>query len=168
MVITDGQRSYTAPCGEDYRHTPFNVHASPPPANVPPSGVHRVAALVNGKPLGTHQGAVEADHLQAHLNNYCFHFNWRHPTVRLLFIYHLRCLAVSPPPLTYRNLVVNPQSKRRRSIPPAEAETTEPDPPTCDPALAPGCRTEVSHGPSDEYTPLNYELFIFNPLTTFS
>ena len=65
VVISDGLGSYPAACGEDYRHTPFNVRASGLPAHVPLPGVHRVAALAKRWLLGTHQGAVEADHLQA-------------------------------------------------------------------------------------------------------
>ena len=66
--------------------------------------------------LGTHQGAVEADHLQAYLNEFCFRFNRRHSRAR--GFYRLMHLAVGAPPLTYRHLVVNPQPKRRRPIAP--------------------------------------------------
>ena len=118
VVISDGLGSYPAACGEDYRHTPFNVRASGLPAHVPLPGVHRVAALAKRWLLGTHQGAVEADHLQAYLNEFCFRFNRRHSRARGLLFYRLMHLAVGAPPLTYRHLVVNPQPKRRRPIAP--------------------------------------------------
>jgi transposase-like protein len=119
VVISDSLGSYPAACGEDYKHKPFNVRASGLcPAHVPLPGVHRVASLVKRWLLGTHQGAVEVDHLQAYLNEFCFRFNRRHSLSRGLLFYRLMQLAVGAPPLTYRHLVVNPQPKRRRPIVP--------------------------------------------------
>jgi transposase-like protein len=118
VVISDSLGSSSAACGEDYRHKPFNVRASGLPAHVPLPGVHRVASLAKRWLLGTHQGAVEADHLQAYLNEFCFRFNRRHSRARGLLFYRLMQLAVGAPPLTYRHLVVTPQPKRRRPIAP--------------------------------------------------
>ena len=118
VVISDSLGSYPAACGEDYRHKPFKVRASGLPAHVPLRGVHRVASLAKRWLLGTHQGAVEADHLQAYLNEFCFRFNRGHSRARGLLFYRLMELAVGAPPLTYRQLVVNPQPKRRRPIAP--------------------------------------------------
>lgn len=118
VVISDGLGSYPAACGEDYRHKPFTVHASGLPAHVPLPGVHRVAALAKRWFLGTHQGAVEGDHLQAYLNEFCFRFNRRHSRARGLLFYRLMPLAVGAPPLTYRDLVVNPRPKRHRPTAP--------------------------------------------------
>lgn len=123
VVISDSLGSYPAACGEDYRHKPFNVRASGLPAHVPLRGVHRVASLAKRWLLGTHQGAVEADHLQAYLNEFCFRFNRRHSRARGLLFYRLMELAVGTPPLTYRHLVVNPQPKRRRPIAPQGARS---------------------------------------------
>jgi hypothetical protein len=80
--------------------------------------VHRVAALVKRWLLGTHQGAVEADHLQAYLNEFCFRFNRRSSRSRGLLFFRLMQLAAGAPPVTYRQLVVNPQRKHTRPIPP--------------------------------------------------
>ena len=135
-----------------HRHTPFNVRASGLPAHVPLPGVHRVAALAKRWLLGTHQGAVEADHRQAYLNEFCFRFNRRHSRARGLLFYRLMHLAVGAPPRTYRHLVVNPQPKRRRPIAP---QGPRPQPGTL--ALPPAGRpwrqdsTGVSQGPSDGY-----------------
>ena len=101
-----------------YRHKPINVRASGLPAHVPLPGVHRISSLAKRWLLGTHQGAVEADHLQAYFNEYCFRFNRRHSRARGLLFYRLMQLAVDAPPVTYRQLVVNPQPKTTRPIAP--------------------------------------------------
>jgi transposase-like protein len=118
VVISDSLRSYPAACGKDYRHKPFNVRASGLSAHVPLPGVHRVASLAKRWLLATHQGAVEVDHLQAYLNEFCFRFNRRQSRSRGLLFYRLMQLAVGAPPLTYRHLVVNPQPKLHRPIAP--------------------------------------------------
>ena len=87
VVRTTGTRHSTVP------------GASGLPAHVPLPGVHRVAALAKRWLLGTHQGAVEADHLQAYLNEFCFRFNRRHSRARGLLFYRLMHLAVGAPPL---------------------------------------------------------------------
>jgi transposase-like protein len=118
VVISDSLRSYPAACGKDYRHKPFNGRASGLSAHVPLPGVHRVASLAKRWLLATHQGAVEVDHLQAYLNEFCFRFNRRQSRSRGLLFYRLMQLAVGAPPLTYRHLVVNPQPKLHRPIAP--------------------------------------------------
>ena len=40
-------------------------------------GVHRVASLLKRWILGTHQGSVSAEHLQAYLEEFTFRFNRR-------------------------------------------------------------------------------------------
>jgi hypothetical protein len=65
-----------------------------------------------------HQGAVEADHAQAYFNEFCFRFNRRHSRARGMLFYRLMQLAVDAPPITYRQLVVNPKPKRRTPIAP--------------------------------------------------
>lgn len=118
VVISDGLGSYPGACGEDYKHKPFNVRASGLPAHVPLPGVHLVASLAKRWLLGTHQGAVEGDHLQAYLNEFCFRFNRRHSRARGMLFYRLMQLAVGAPPLTYQDLVVNPRPKQRRPTAP--------------------------------------------------
>jgi transposase-like protein len=113
-VITDGLKSYPEACGKDYLHQPRNIRATGLPAHIQLPGVHRVASLAKRWLLGTHQGAVEGDHLQAYLNEFCFRFNRRHSRAREMLFYRLMQLAVCAPPITYRSLVVNPKSKRRR------------------------------------------------------
>ena len=118
VVLTDGLESYPNAVGHDYSHRPFNVASSGQPAHVPLPGVHRVASLAKRWLLGTHQGAVEADHLQAYLNEFCFRFNRRSSRSRGLLFFRLMQLAVGAPPMTYRKMVVNPKPKRTRPTPP--------------------------------------------------
>jgi hypothetical protein len=41
-------------------------------------GVHRVASLLERWLLGTHQGEVSSEHLDAYLNEFTFRFDRRH------------------------------------------------------------------------------------------
>jgi len=118
VVITDGLKSYPGAIGHDFKHKPSNVDRSGQPAHVPLPGVHRVVALVKRWLLGTHQGAVEADHLQAYLNEFCFRFNRRSSRSRGLLFFRLMQLAAGAPPVTYRQIVVNPKPKHTRPTPP--------------------------------------------------
>lgn len=113
QIVTDGLKSYPWACGKDYPHQPCNIRASGLPAHIKLPGVHRVASLAKRWLLGTHQGAVEGDHLQAYLNEFCFRFNRRHSRARGMLFFRLMQLSVGAPPVTYRSLVVNPKSKRR-------------------------------------------------------
>ncbi len=107
-VVTDGLRSYPPAVGEDYDHDPFNVAGSGLHAHIPLPAVHRVASLLKRWLLGTHQGAIEADHLQAYLDEFVFRFNRRHSNARGLLFYRLLQQAVATEPITYRDLVANP------------------------------------------------------------
>ena len=119
VVVTDGLKSYPPAVGADYTHEPFNVAGSGLPAHVPLPGVHRVASLLKRWLLGTHQGAVEGDHLQAYLDEFTFRFNRRGSRARGMLFYRLLEQAVTADPVSYRELVVNPRPKRRRPAAPA-------------------------------------------------
>lgn len=111
-IITDGYRSYRGKTLVGYTHCPINISASGVQAHVLQPGVHRVASLAKRWLLGTHQGAVEADHLQAYLEEFAFRFNRRTSPARGMLFFRLLQGAVETPPLTYENLVVSPRSKR--------------------------------------------------------
>ena len=81
-------------------------------------GVHRVASLAKRWLLGTHQGAVELDHLGEYLNEFVFRFNRRNSRSRGLVFYRVLELAVANDPVRYRDLVVNPASKSVAPVPP--------------------------------------------------
>lgn len=73
--------------------------------------------------LGTHQGGVEANHLNAYLDEFVFRFNRRRSEARGLLFRRLREQAASAPPVPYRQLVVNPKKKRTKPSPPTSCRT---------------------------------------------
>ena len=77
-------------------------------------GVHRIASLAKRWLLGTHQGSVDAAHLQAYLDEFVFRFNRRTSRSRGLVFHRALELAVAHPPVRYRDLVVDPEPKRKR------------------------------------------------------
>lgn len=77
IMQTDGWQSYRAIKDHGYVHEKTVVTASNDPAHVSLPGVHRVASLLKRWLLGTDQGAVGAEHLDAYLNEFSFRFNRR-------------------------------------------------------------------------------------------
>ena len=118
VVVTDGFVSYEPAIGGDYVHLPIAVAGSGTQAHVPLPGVHLVASLVKRWLLGTHQGAVEADHLQGYLDEFAFRFNRRRSEFRGLLFRRLIEQALQVGTITYRSLVVNPTTKRVKPKPP--------------------------------------------------
>ena len=118
VIVTDGLSFYPDAIGSDYLHKPHVVSRSSDPAHVFLPGVHRVASLLKRWLLGTHQGAVEADHLQAYLNEFAFRFNRRKSEFRGLLFRRLLEQAVHVEPVSYRALVKNPLSKLKKPLPP--------------------------------------------------
>jgi len=118
VVVTDGWKSYTPATMEGYQHRPITVAHSGEPAHVSLPGVHRVASLLKRWLLGTHQGAVEVDHLQGYLDEFAFRFNRRRSEFRGLLFRRLLEQAVLIGPVTYRSLVVNPIPKYKKPEPP--------------------------------------------------
>ena len=118
VVVTDGLSSYPEAIGNDYVHVPQVVSRSGDPAHVALPGVHRVASLLKRWLLGTHQGAVEADHLQAYLDEFAFRFNRRKAEFRGLLFRRLLEQAVQVKPVPYKELVMNPAAKLAKPLPP--------------------------------------------------
>lgn len=67
--------------------------------------VHRVASLLKRWLLGTHQGAVEPEHLDYYLDEFAFRFNRRTSRSRGKLFYRLLQQAVEIPPTTYHEMV---------------------------------------------------------------
>lgn len=120
VLVTDGLQSYRIAAADTYMHEPVSVAHSGTPAPVVLPGVHRVASLLKRWLLGTHQGAVEADHLQGYLDEFAFRFNRRRSEFRGLLFRRLLEQAVQVGPVTYRSLVVNPTPKRKKPQPPTK------------------------------------------------
>jgi len=119
VLVTDGWGAYPGVAAAGgYGHKPTNISRSGQPAHVPLPGVHLVASLVKRWLLGTHQGAVEADHVQAYLDEFCFRFNRRGGRHRGLLFRRLLEQATNVSPVTYRSLVVDPKPKSVRPTTP--------------------------------------------------
>jgi transposase-like protein len=118
-VHTDGWQAYWTLPDRGYEHERTVMRKQSDPAHVVMPGVHRVASLLQRWLLGTHQGAVSAEHLDAYLNEFTFRFNRRSSRRRGLLFYRLLEQAVVADPITYRDLVVNPSPTGRRSTRPS-------------------------------------------------
>jgi len=108
-VVTDGWSAYPGACHDWFAHEPHPASGSGSAAHELLPAVHRVASLCKRWLLGTHQGRVA--HLQAYLEEFCFRFNRRHARARGLLFYRLLQNAAHADPLTYRQMVANPQPK---------------------------------------------------------
>jgi len=67
--------------------------------------VHRVVSLLKRWLLGTHQGAVSAEHLDYYLDEFAFRFNRRKSRSRGKLFFRLVQQAVAVEPTTYRSIV---------------------------------------------------------------
>jgi transposase-like protein len=114
-VHTDGWQAYWKLPERGYEHERTVMRQQNDPAHVVMPGVHRVASLLQRWLLGTHQGRVSHEHLDAYLNEFTFRFNRRRSRRRGLLFYRLLEQAVVADPITYRSLVVNPTPTGRRS-----------------------------------------------------
>jgi transposase-like protein len=118
-VHTDGWQAYWTVPDHGYEHKRTVMRHQSDPAHVVMPGVHRVSSLLKRWLLGTHQGSVSPDHLDAYLNEFTFRFNRRGSRRRGLLFYRLLEQAVVTDPVTYRNLIANPGTGggRRPALP---------------------------------------------------
>jgi len=114
-VITDGWSAYPGATRDNYRHTGTSVAASGLQAHEVLPAVHRVFALVKRWLLGTMQGSVSPEHLQAYLDEWVFRFNRRHSRSRGLLFHTLLRQAVEGQPLRYKAMR---KAGRTRPAPP--------------------------------------------------
>jgi hypothetical protein len=75
------------------------------PRQHPLSRVHRVIALLKQWLLGTHQGAIAQEHLDAYLDEFTFRFNRRTSKSRGKLFYRLAQQAVQVGPVPFATLV---------------------------------------------------------------
>jgi transposase-like protein len=114
-VITDGWQGFAGIEGLGYtreRHSQRAARLRGEDANDLLPAVHRVASLTKRWLLGTHQGSVNAAHLQAYLDEFVFRFNRRTSRSRGLVFHRVLGLAVGHEPVRYRELVAEPRPKR--------------------------------------------------------
>ena len=122
VIISDGLKSYPATVGNEFTHKPLNVASSGHAAHIPLPGVHRVASLLKRWLLGTHQGAIDANHIQTYLNEFCFRFNRRNSRSRGMLFYRLMQHSAAMSPVTYRQLVSNPRPDSRPNTKPSDSK----------------------------------------------
>jgi transposase-like protein len=101
-VRTDGFQSYLGL--EGYTHQRHVQTEQPENEHVLPR-VHRVIGLLKRWLLGTHPGAVAAEHLDDYLNEFTFRFNRRTSASRGKLFYRLAQQAVQIEPVPFPNLV---------------------------------------------------------------
>jgi transposase-like protein len=129
LLLTDGLSSYTSAVGSDYIQQSFPVRGSGRKAHELLPGVHRVASLVKRWLLGTHQGSIEVDHMQAYLDEFAFRFNRRGSRARGMLFYRLMQRALQKGPIPFQALVVNHKprkSARPGPKPPLSRQTSPP------------------------------------------
>jgi len=117
-VITDGWQGYSGLEDLGYDHDKRSQRAArargEDPGELLPA-VHRVASLAKRWLLGTHQGAVDGEHLASYLNEFVFRFNRRHSRSRGMVFYRVLELAVAHDPVRYEDLIA---CRRPRVVPP--------------------------------------------------
>jgi transposase-like protein len=102
IVCTDGWKGYSGLAREGYQHHAVSLSVSNDPAHVVMPGVHKIASLLKRWLLGTHQGSVTAEHLDAYLDEFAFRFNRRKSRRRGMLFYRLLENAVATEPVRFR------------------------------------------------------------------
>lgn len=103
-IQTDGWRAYSFVAKAGFAHRVIRPDSDPEAgANLLPHA-HQVASLLKRWLLGTHQGAVTADHLDFYLDEFTFRFNRRTSGSRGLLFHRLMQQAVALTPVHARTL----------------------------------------------------------------
>lgn len=112
-VHTDGWQGYASINKKGYDHEISLIRSRPREASKLLPRVHRVASLLKRWLLGTHQGAVEPQHLAYYLDEFTFRFNRRNCKNRGKLFYRLMQQAVATGPTTYAAMVALKRSQER-------------------------------------------------------
>ena len=102
-VVTDGLQAYRNM--GNYTHKRYVRKHQPDDADALLPRVHRTAALLKRWLLGTHQGRVSHEHLDAYLNKFAFRFNRRTSKSRGKLFYRLAQQAVQIQPAPFSTLI---------------------------------------------------------------
>jgi transposase-like protein len=105
LVHTDGWLGYQPLEGKDYRHKITFLKGNKKTASELMPRVHLAVALLKRWLLGTHQGGVSTEHLDAYLDEFTFRFNRRKSRSRGKLFYRLLEQAVAVDPVPYKSLV---------------------------------------------------------------
>lgn len=105
VVHTDGWEGYTGLDTKGYFHEVTILSGRKETAAELLPRVHQVIALLKRWLIGTHHGAVTAEHLDYYLDEFTFRFNRRTSRHRGKLFYRLAQQAVSIEPAPYRSLI---------------------------------------------------------------
>ena len=108
VIHTDGWRGYHPLKTREYGHVVTSLRRQAEPAWELMPRVHLAVALLKRWLLGTHQGGVSAQHLDAYLDEFTFRFNRRKSRSRGKLFYRLLEQAVAVEPIPYKALVKEP------------------------------------------------------------
>jgi transposase-like protein len=128
-VITDGWSAYPAATRDRYEHRGTSIAASGLQAHEVLPAVHRVFSLVKRWMMGTMQGSVSPEHVQAYFDEWVFRFNRRNSRSRGLLFHTLLRQAVNGEPVTYKSLC---KTGRTRPAPLLLPRALRSSPPTLD------------------------------------
>jgi transposase-like protein len=105
VVRTDGWLGYVPLEGNGYKHEIVFLKGGNKTASELMPRVHLAVALLKRWLLGTHQGGVSLEHLDAYLDEFTFRFNRRKSRSRGKLFYRLLEQAVAVEPVPYKSLV---------------------------------------------------------------
>ena len=105
MVHTDGWLGYLPLKDKGYRHEVTFLKGNSKSASQLMPRVHLAVALLKRWLLGTHQGGVSLEHMDAYLDEFTFRFNRRKSRSRGKLFYRLLEQAVAVEPVPYKSLV---------------------------------------------------------------
>jgi transposase-like protein len=105
IVHTDGWLGYQPLEDRDYKHKITFLKDNRKTASELMPRVHLSVALLKRWLLGTHQGSVSLEHLDAYLDEFAFRFNRRKSRSRGKLFYRLLEQAVAVEPVPYKSLV---------------------------------------------------------------
>jgi transposase-like protein len=105
LVHTDGWLGYRPLDGKGYGHKITLLRGNKKTASGLMPRVHLAIALLKGWLLGTHQGGISVEHLDAYLDEFTFRFNRRKSRSRGKLFYRLMEQAVAVAPLPYKSLI---------------------------------------------------------------
>ena len=104
FVITDGWSAYPKATRDCYMHKRTSIAASGLEAHELLPAVHRVFSLIKRWLMGTMQGSISPEHVQAYFDEWVFRFNRRNSRSRGLLFHTLLLHAVGGEPVTYKSL----------------------------------------------------------------
>jgi hypothetical protein len=113
ILETDGWHGYDRLAAAGYRHEQISLNQTRDrkAAHRELPACHRVAALLKRWLLGTHQGGVNHEQLDAYLDEFVFRFNRRSSRSIGLRFHRLLTSTLQTPPSPYKTLIATPTAR---------------------------------------------------------